>query len=85
MSPRFNCVAGIVVNDRIGAVGRGQLLGDEVRLRPLQAFGLRLAAPFGDGFGEGREQHREPQPGGDLAGETGLAVMARRDRAATAQ
>jgi hypothetical protein len=26
---------------------------------------LRLAAPFGDGFGKVREQHREPQPSGD--------------------
>ncbi len=40
----------------------------------LQAVGLRLAAAFGDGFGEGREQHGEPEPERDLAGEAGVAA-----------
>ena len=31
-----------------------------------QRVGLRLAAPFGHGFGEVGEQHREPQPERDL-------------------
>ena len=44
-------------------------LGDGLAARAAQAVGLRLAAPFGDGLGEIGEQHREPEPGGDLARE----------------
>ena len=50
-------------------------LGRGVGARLAQRVGLRLAAPFGDRFGEIGEQHREPQPGGDLAGERGLPVV----------
>ncbi len=57
-------------------VGRGQFLRDEIRFGAPQALGLRLAAPFGDSLGEGREQDGEPQPGGDLAGEARLAGVA---------
>ena len=46
-----------------------------VRVR-AQAVGLRLAAAFGDGLGEVGEQHREPEPGGDLAGEAARPVPA---------
>ena len=35
-------------------------------LRLAQRVGLRLAAPFGHRFGEVREEHREPEPQGDL-------------------
>ena len=38
-----------------------------------QDSGLRLAAPFGDGFGEIGEQHREPEPEDDLEGEAEVA------------
>ena len=58
----------------VEAVGLDQLARGELRLGAAQAVGLRLAAPFGDGFGEGREQHREPQPDRDLAGEERVAV-----------
>ena len=34
-----------------------------------QRVGLRLAAALGDRLGEVREEHREPEPGGDRAGE----------------
>ncbi len=56
-----------------GVVGI-EALGRECRLaRAPQAVGLRLAAPFGDGLGEVGKQHREPEPGGDLAGRTPTA------------
>jgi hypothetical protein len=32
------------------------------RVSRAQAHSLRLAAPFGNGFGEIGEQHREPEP-----------------------
>ena len=45
-------------------------------LRVLRkSVGLRLAAPLRHRFGEIGEQHREPQPEGDLAGEQRRAVM----------
>jgi hypothetical protein len=47
-------------------VGPGQELGLRLRARAPQGLGLRLAAPLGDGLGEVREQHREPQPEDDL-------------------
>src|ERR1700722_11688089 len=43
--------------------------------RPSQSVGLRVSAPSGDGLGEIGEQHREPQPGGDLPGEQGGSVL----------
>ena len=49
-------------------------LGPRVAAGPAHGVGLRLAASFGDGLGEVGEQHGEPQPGCDLAGEQGLAV-----------
>ena len=50
-------------------------LGAGVAARAPQSVGLRLAAPFGDRLGEIGEQHREPQPGGDLAREGSRPVM----------
>ena len=41
-------------------------LRDALRARLAQSVGLRLAPPFSHRFGEVREQHREPQPEGDL-------------------
>ena len=52
-----------------------QALGVRVGARAAQRVGLRLAAPFGHGFGEIGEEHGEPQPGGDLAGEQRGAVL----------
>ena len=41
-----------------------------VSVRVLRSdVGLRLAAAFGDGFGEIGEQHGEPEPEDDLEGE----------------
>ena len=40
-----------------------------VAARLAQSVGLRLAAPFRDRLGEIGEQHRKPEPCGDLAGE----------------
>ena len=37
--------------------------------RGPQGVGLGLAASLGDGLGEVREEHRQPQPEGDHAGE----------------
>jgi hypothetical protein len=51
------------------ACGIRETLRHGVRAHAAQGVGLRLAAPLGDGLGEIREQHREPQPGGDLARE----------------
>ena len=50
-------------------------LGAGVAAGAAQSVGLRLAAPFGDGLGEIGEQHREPQPGGDLAREQSGPVV----------
>ena len=50
----------------------GNPAGDEFGFGPLQAFRLRAAPAFGDGFRKGGEQHREPEPGRDLAGEDGF-------------
>ena len=44
-----------------------------------------LAAPFGDRLGEVGEQHREPQPRRDLAGERRPAAAGRGDRGRTAR
>ena len=51
-----------------------QALGPRLAAGLAQRVGLRLAAAFGDRFGEVGEQHREPEPGGDLAREQRLAV-----------
>ena len=45
-----------------------------VRVR-RKCIGLRLAAALGYRLGEVGEQHREPQPGGDLAGEPAVAIV----------
>ena len=52
-------------------------LGASVAARAAQGVGLRLAAPFGDGLGEIRKQHREPEPCGDLAGKHRRSVAGR--------
>jgi hypothetical protein len=44
----------------------GHELGLSLGALPPQRLGLRLAAAFGDGFGEVGEQHGEPQPQNDL-------------------
>ncbi len=66
-----NDVAGLQLHrgDHVVALavfGVRQFLGADVRLRRAKACGLRLAASFGDGFREIREQDREPQPEDDL-------------------
>ena len=48
-------------------------LRERVGLGLAQAVGLGLAARFRHGFGEVREQHREPQPQGDLQREADAA------------
>ena len=53
----------------IGLAGTVQQLGLALGAGLLQRLRLRLAAAFGDGFGEIGEQHREPQPQDDLEGE----------------
>ena len=55
-------------------------VGDRVGLGLAQRFGLRLAARFGHRFGEGREQHREPEPQIDLQLESDRASAGRRCR-----
>ena len=57
------------------AVGR-QPVGHGLGPRLAQRVGLRLAAAFGHRLGEVREQHREPEPEGDLAGEQRLSGAA---------
>ena len=52
-------------------------LGDRVGLGLAQRVGLRLAARFGHRFGEVREQHREPEPQGDLQLEADAAGAGR--------
>ena len=53
-----------------------QFLGVHVPSHRAQRRGLRLAAPFGDRFGEVREQHREPQPDRDREDEARAAFAA---------
>ena len=61
-------------------LGRGHLFlaavaqaaGDGVLARLAQAVGLGLAAAFGDRLGEIGEQHREPEPDGQLRDEAAL-------------
>ena len=59
----------------IEARGIGVAPGERVAARAAQGVGLRLAPPFGDGFGEIRKQHREPEPGRDLARKGRYAVV----------
>ena len=56
--------------------GISEPLGVDVGARAAQGIGLRLAAPFGHRFGEIGEQHREPEPDGDLPGKPGIAGVA---------
>ena len=53
----------------VGSISRLALVS---RPGAAQGVGLRLAAALGDGLGEIGEQHGEPQPGRDLAGEAAL-------------
>ena len=60
-----------VAFDEIGGgdfflAGAGETAGEGQRAGSLESIGLRLAATFGDGFGEVREQDGEEQPQGDL-------------------
>ena len=57
------------------ALGIDQSLRMRVASRPAKGVGLRLAASFRDGFGEVGEQHRKPEPCGDLAREQRDAVV----------
>ena len=50
-----------------------------VRVR-RKRIGLRLAAAFGDRFGEVGEQHGEPEPERDLAGEQAVPLPVKRSR-----
>ena len=72
-----NQVAGIAEHDiaRTASADAGHLLDLAVSVEPLrqrvglglaEAVGLRFAARFRHGFGEIREQHREPEPERDL-------------------
>ena len=47
-------------------------LGTGLGAAPAERFGLGLAAAFGHGLGKVREDHREPQPDGDLQDERAL-------------
>ncbi len=66
-------------NEAVEVLGIDVAPGVRVAARAAQGVGLRLAPPFGDGFGEIRKQHREPEPGGDLARERRCAVVGQRD------
>jgi hypothetical protein len=46
-----------------------------LRARLAQRVGLRLSASFGEGLGKIREQHREPQPHGDLNTESQVLAL----------
>ena len=62
-----------------------QLAGDGLLAEPAQGGGLGLAPALGQRLGEVREDHREPEPEGDLAREPGgqrAAEAARPGRAA---
>ena len=61
-------------------VRAGEQLGLGFGALPPQRVGLRLAAAFGDGFGEIGEQHREPQPENDLELEQDMPAAGRTDR-----
>ena len=52
--------------DHGGAAARQELLGVGLGAALAERVGLGLAAAFGHGLGEVGEQHREPQPDGDL-------------------
>ena len=67
-------------DDAAEVLGIDIALGAGVAARAAQSVGLRLAAPFGDGLGEIGEQHREPQPGGDLAREQRRSRCGSQDR-----
>ena len=67
-------------DDAAEVLGIDIALGAGVAAGAAQSVGLRLAAPFGDGLGEIGEQHREPQPGGDLAREQRRRRCGSRDR-----
>jgi hypothetical protein len=62
MSPCLSAVAG---TDR-GCAAPWRAAWPSSRSRSAQGRGLRLAAAFGDRFGEIGEQHGEPQPEIDL-------------------
>ena len=49
-----------------------QAPGHRVLARLAQAVGLGFAAAFGHGFGKVGEQHREPEPDGELRDEAAL-------------
>ena len=55
-------------------MGSTQALGPRVAAGLAHGVGLGLAAALGDRLGEIGEQHGEPEPGRDLAGEQGLPV-----------
>ena len=62
-------IAGLQLMRRHGAPVRAaffEQFGGRFGFGFAQGCGLRLAAPFGDGFREIREQHREPEPQIDL-------------------
>ena len=61
-------------DEAIGLAQSLQQLGLALGAGLLQRFGLRLAAAFGDGFGEIGEQHGEPEPEDDLEGEAEIGA-----------
>src|SRR5439155_9495091 len=48
------------------AIAAYETIGDRLRARLAERIRLSLTAAFGHGLGKIREQHREPQPKGDL-------------------
>ena len=62
------------------AAARPSFVAPDVAARRAQRGGLRLAAPFGERLGEVREQHREPEPGGDREDEPPAPRRYRRQR-----
>ena len=78
-SPTFRLVPGDLRYSRSSEPE--QQLGLRLGAGLAQRVGLRLAAAFGDGFGEVGEQHREPQPEDDLEGEAEMLAARSRGRA----
>ena len=74
----------VLIARRRRTPGAGIRLAMTSRAHAAQRRRLRLAAAFGHRLGEVGEQHREPQPGGDLAGEHGIAGLRSTARAGRA-
>ena len=78
-SPRRSALAS-TIDIRRGRLP-SELLRVHVPAHRAQRGRLRLAAAFGHGLGEVREQHRQPQPRGDVPARSRAARIARARRA----